>query len=379
MSELGPLSGFTVAITADRRAEEQAEFLRRRQASIWHVPVIRTHPLGPDDGLRDATDELIRRPPRYLVLTTGIGTRAWFEAARSLGLEEELLAALRGATVLARGPKAAGAAITAGLEVSWRAPRETLRDVIEHLEELGISGARVAVQLDGASDASAVRLLAGLGADVVGVPVYRWTRPDDEVAVIRLVEAIEQQRVDAVTFTAAAAVHNLAAIAAEAGRLEAMRDGFRTGVVAACVGPVCADAAAHVGIGPVVVPPRARLGSMIGTLTEVLAARCREVRLAGSHVVLRGALVVVDGRPVQLSDRERGLLAVLLERRGAVVSKGELLHRVWRCPETNPHAVEMAVNRLRRKLGPAGDAIATVNRRGYRIAVESAHEDGPTA
>lgn len=373
MPELGPLSGYTVVITADRRADEQAEFLRRRKASIWHVPLIRTHPLGPDDGLRAATSELLRRPPDYVVLTTGIGTRAWFEAARSLGLEDELLAALRTASVLARGPKAAGAAITAGLDVSWRAPGETFGDVIAHLDAAGVGGARIAVQLDGASEARGVHRLAELGAEVVSVPVYRWTLPDDEHAVIRLADAIEERRVDAVTFTAAAAVRNLATIVGEAGRLDGLRRGFGAGVIAACVGPVCAEAAEEVGIGPVLVPARARLGSMISALTEALAARRREVHLAGEEVVVRGALALVNGTPARMSDRERDLLGALLERPGAVVSKTDLLQRVWRGAERDPHAVEMAVNRLRRKLGPAGEGIVTVHRRGYRAAVEHAH------
>jgi DNA-binding winged helix-turn-helix (wHTH) protein len=38
--------------------------------------------------------------------------------------------------------------------------------------------------------------------------------------------------------------------------------------------------------------------------------------------------------------------------------------------ENDPHAVETAVGRLRRRLGTAGAAIKTVQRRGYRLAAE---------
>ena len=42
-------------------------------------------------------------------MTTGIGIRAWIEAAQSWGLDHALLDALSGARVVARGPKAAAA------------------------------------------------------------------------------------------------------------------------------------------------------------------------------------------------------------------------------------------------------------------------------
>src|SRR5437764_12943656 len=102
-----PLQGFTVGITADRRSNEQAELLKRRGATVRHGPTIATHYLACDAGLREATLEVIRRRPDYLVATTGIAVRAWFEAAQSCGLGTELLAALEPAAAVARGPTAA--------------------------------------------------------------------------------------------------------------------------------------------------------------------------------------------------------------------------------------------------------------------------------
>lgn len=77
---LASLSGYTVAITADRRSDEQAELLERRGATVVHAPVIRTVPLIDGDGLRDATMALIVEPPDIVVLSTGLGTRSWFSA-----------------------------------------------------------------------------------------------------------------------------------------------------------------------------------------------------------------------------------------------------------------------------------------------------------
>ena len=63
-----------------------------------------------------------------VVANTGIGVRGWFAAAESWGVGDALRQALAGARILARGPKAAGAILTAGLPVEWRAPSETLAE-----------------------------------------------------------------------------------------------------------------------------------------------------------------------------------------------------------------------------------------------------------
>jgi uroporphyrinogen-III synthase len=72
---------------------------------------------------------------------------------------------------------------------------------------------------------------------------------------------------------------------------------------------------------------------------------------------------------VRLTDRERDVLRVLAERPGVVMSKRALLRRVWGHRETDEHAVEVTVARLRQRLGITGSGIETVIRRGYRLDV----------
>jgi DNA-binding winged helix-turn-helix (wHTH) protein len=50
-----------------------------------------------------------------------------------------------------------------------------------------------------------------------------------------------------------------------------------------------------------------------------------------------------------------------------VVAKGDLLRSVWRDPTADPHVVEVAVARLRKRLQPVGLTLEAVHRRGYRI------------
>jgi DNA-binding response OmpR family regulator len=62
------------------------------------------------------------------------------------------------------------------------------------------------------------------------------------------------------------------------------------------------------------------------------------------------------------------LLSYLVEARGEVVSRADLLSRVWaRDEEPGSNLVEVHLSRLRDKLGADADVIETVRRAGYRL------------
>jgi uroporphyrinogen-III synthase len=364
----GPLDGFVVGVTADRRASEQAELLRRRGAEVVLGPSIETAYLANDDALRAATVQLIDAPPDYLAATTGIGVRAWFEAAQVWGLGDALLDALAGTKIAARGPKAAAAVQAAGLVVWASAANEQMDQLLGHILAEPIAGARVAVQLYGMPAPEFADAVVDAGATVVEVPVYHWRTPDDPAPALRLAQAAIEGRLHAITFTAAPAVTNLFVLAAEAGIAGALLDAFNLeGLVAACVGPVCARGATSAGIVAPLVPDAGRLGLMVRALSERLARDRRTVPMAGVDVVLQGLVAVVGEDRVRLNSRERALLDALATRPGSVVSRPALVREMWRSTGADPHAVEVAVARLRPRLGAAGAALVAVPGRGYRL------------
>ena len=77
--------------------------------------------------------------------------------------------------------------------------------------------------------------------------------------------------------------------------------------------------------------------------------------------------VTKDGQPVDLSAREFALLAALLERPGAALSKAQLEERIYRWgDEVESNAVEVHVHNLRKKLG--NETIRTLRGIGYALA-----------
>jgi len=366
---LGPLEGFVIGVTADRRWQDQAELLERRGGTVVHGPTIRTEYLGEDEALRTATEAIIERRPDHLVLTTGIGVRAWLEAVQAWGLGDQLLAALADTRVVARGPKATAGAQAAGLAV-WDTPGEQLVDVVARLRSEPLAGRTVAFQHYGEHNPAAVAALEAEGAEVLELPIYRWRPPFDLEPACRLVDAVATRRVDAVTFTSAPAVASLVAVADDAGLGPEVLEAFNTrDVIGACIGPVCSAAARRAGIVEPVAPEVGRLGLLVRVLAGVLADRCQRVVLRGEPMVVQGRAVLVDDRPVDVPDRERVVLTALLARRGAVVSRATFL-RALGGEETSGRALEATVARLRRRLGPAGEAIRTVRGRGYLLDAE---------
>jgi len=99
---------------------------------------------------------------------------------------------------------------------------------------------------------------------------------------------------------------------------------------------------------------------------------------AGGIVVDRAATAVtVNGHDVELTPIEYKLLLTLLERRGRVQSRPQLLETVWDAqPDIETRTVDMHVRRLRAKLGGAGDLIETVRGFGYRLKPEDRKERG---
>ncbi|MFI0085492.1 uroporphyrinogen-III synthase [Streptomyces bobili] len=365
----GPLAGFTVGVTAARRADELGALLQRRGAVVLHAPALRIVPLADDSELLAATKELLDQAPDVVVATTAIGFRGWVEAADGWGLGEQLIARLADVELLARGPKVKGAIRAAGLTEEWSPSSESMAEVLDRLLEEGVEGRRIAVQLHGEPLPGFVEALRVGGAEVVGVPVYRWMPPEDISPVDRLLDATVSRGLDAVTFTSAPAAASLLSRAEERGLLPELLAALHHDVLPACVGPVTALPLQAVGVDTVS-PERFRLGPLVQLLCRELPGRARALPVAGHRVEIRGHAVLVDGCLKPVPPAGMSLLRALSRRPGWVVPRADLL-RALPGAGKDEHAVETAMARLRTALG-APKLIQTVVKRGYRLALDPA-------
>lgn len=91
---------------------------------------------------------------------------------------------------------------------------------------------------------------------------------------------------------------------------------------------------------------------------------------AGSLAVdVKRRAVTVDGKPVILTCKEFELLCYLLENRGVVLSRDQILTKIWDYNYSGEtRTVDVHIRTLRQKLGDAGALIETVRGVGYRLA-----------
>ncbi|MDQ8145675.1 MAG: response regulator transcription factor [Gemmatimonadota bacterium] len=83
--------------------------------------------------------------------------------------------------------------------------------------------------------------------------------------------------------------------------------------------------------------------------------------------------VWVEDEELELTPTEYKLLLMLAERRGRVQARTHLLETVWEAaPDIQTRTVDMHVQRLRTKLGLAGELVETVRGFGYRLRAPGA-------
>ncbi|MBD5832038.1 uroporphyrinogen-III synthase [Janibacter melonis] len=362
------LAGCVVLVTADRRSADLAAALERRGASVRHAPALTIVPHTDDAQLLRATRDLVAAPPDVLVVTTGVGFRGWLEAADAGGLGAELHEVLAGTRVVARGPKAKGAIMAAGLTPDWVAESETSAEILRLLLDEGVSGLRVAIQHHGAGADGLDVALADAGADVAPFVVYRWGPPRDPEAVAASVRDSAAGAIDCVVFTSAPGAQAWLDAARGEGVLGDLVARAASGdLVAAAVGPVTAAPLREAGIEPVV-PERGRLGALVrAVLAHYSGARCPAVTTVAGELQVRGTAAILGERVLPLSPSGLAVLRALVDAQGAVVSREQLLG-VLPGDSTDPHAAEVAVSRVREAAGRR-DLVQTVVKRGYRLGV----------
>ena len=91
---------------------------------------------------------------------------------------------------------------------------------------------------------------------------------------------------------------------------------------------------------------------------------CEELRIfPGRHQVY------CDDQPVELTRKEFELLLYLMENRGIVMTRDQILCHIWGYDfDGETRTVDVHVRTLRQKLGDAGRLIETVRGVGYRMA-----------
>jgi uroporphyrinogen-III synthase len=273
------LHGLRVVAFESRRAAEIAELIRRHGGEPIAAPALREVPLSDNSAALDYLRGLDAGAIDVAIMMTGVGLRTLVEAVAGEWPRERVVAALRRATLVARGPKPAAALRELGLQPDLTISEpNTFREILATLDaQLPIAGKRVAVQEYGVPNQALLDGLAARGAEVLPVPIYRWALPEDLAPLHAAIGAVSDGSVDIALFTSATQVYHLFQVANAAGGADRLHAGF-TRMLIASIGPVCSEALRTHGLSPDLEPEHPKMGQLVGTVARRARALLRAKR-----------------------------------------------------------------------------------------------------
>ncbi len=261
----------TVAILESRLGHQVVELITKHGGQPFHAPALAEIPDVDHAFIAKLVNELQSRPARMAIFQTGVGTNALFKATDGLGLTEQLLALLANALVVVRGPKPTAALRSHGVRIDLSAKGPfTTAEVLDAVQAVPLKGERVIVQRYGVTNVELEEALEVRGAEVIEVPTYRWSLPENIQPLIELMDALERRQLDAVAFTNAAQVYNLFAVAEKLRRADSLRSSLNHTLVAS-IGPVSSGALKHFGVTVGLESSPPKLGPFVSALDEALS------------------------------------------------------------------------------------------------------------
>lgn len=261
-----------------RRATEMAELIRRYGGTPIVAPSMREVPLSENRAALALLPQIEAGEFDLLILLTGVGTQALNEALLSQYSQEQIVAALKKVTLVARGPKPTAALKELGLQPVLVAPSpNTWRELLATLDgALNLRGQRIAMQEYGIANPDLMAALQRRGAQVTSIPIYRWALPEDLAPLRIAMRKIIDGAADIALFTNGAQIDHLFKVAAYDRADDALRLALKK-VVVASVGPVCSEVLEQCGIQPDIEAAPPKMGALIaqvaGAARDVLATK----------------------------------------------------------------------------------------------------------
>jgi len=271
-------NGLRVVAFESRMAAETTAMIERFGGRATVAPALREVPLEDNRAALDFAARLLDGTVDVAVFLTGVGVRELFRVMETRYERAALVAAIAHTITVARGPKPVAALRELAIEPAITiAEPNTWHEILATLSErIDLAGKRVAVQEYGVSNRDLIAGLEARGAEVIAVPVYRWTLPADRAPLRAAIDRIAAREADVVIFTSSAQVTNVIQMAAACGIASEFRRGLAAMVVAS-IGPVCSQELRAHGIAIDFEPEHPKLGHLIkeaaGRSAEILARK----------------------------------------------------------------------------------------------------------
>ncbi len=257
-----------VAFLEGRRAADLADLIARHNGVPLAAPCLREVHRPDAPSLQAEVARVLDADLAVAIFLTGVGTTTVVEAARRMCREADLRQQLAQAIVTVRGPKPTAVLRKLGVRIDLTAPPpNTTAEVLQVLASVDVSGKTVAVQLYGAPNPALSQALLARGATVLELAPYVWDRPVDPAPILRLLDALDFDRVDALLITSQAQVDNLFGVANDHGRTPNLAN-----VAIGVQGPVAEAALERHGLRATFRPAHGHMGALVLAAADYLSS-----------------------------------------------------------------------------------------------------------
>jgi uroporphyrinogen III methyltransferase / synthase len=252
-----PLSGRGIMVT--RSAEQAGEFsgmLAGLGARVYECPTISISPPADYEDLDQAIASLYTFD--WLIFTSVNAVKYFFDRLAVLGLDARAIGRAR---VCAVGPKSAAALLPFGVRADLVPKDYKAEGVIAAFREMDVKGMRFLFPRgDRAGDVIPAGLVE-LGGEVSAPVAYCNVIP--EYLPDPVMQALEEKKIDCVTFTSSSTVENLSAMLGENNLLHLLE-----GVAVAAIGPVTAKSCRELGLAVAIEPEEYTLATLTEGIVE---------------------------------------------------------------------------------------------------------------
>jgi uroporphyrinogen-III synthase len=277
--------GRRVLTLESRRSPELALLIMNYGGTPIVAPALREVAIASTDQVLAFADDVIRKRFGLVILMTGVGVRRMIEVIEPVYGRDAFVRAISQVRLVARGPKPVAALRELGLRPWATVPspntwRELLATLDARKEHAPLNHVCVAVQEYGLPNPDLEDALIARGAEVVTVPIYRWSMPEDLAPLRRAAWALVRHEIDVVILTAGVQIAHLLHLARDMGLEAAVRNGLERSVVAS-IGPMASEELRRRGVSIDFEPSHPKMGFLVKELAErcdalLRAKRCME-------------------------------------------------------------------------------------------------------
>lgn len=284
------LQGLTVAITGSRRALELAHVITSFGGRPYIAPTIGIEPRQDlSNEIERFINLIIQRDIDYVIFMTGPGVYSLMSAARTLGLEQDLIHSLEKVIVVARSMKPNNALSKHGVKTDIMPDENTAEGIAKLLRDHNLTGKKIGVLWHGSYSTYLIEHLEKAGAQVFGSSTYTYSPhlkesgekilkamgfnyiSPDEAKVIKLVEDINNGLIDAITFTSPPSARDLFNVAKSRNLREPLISSLNSHVIVAAVGPSTKKTLEENYVHVDVMPAVYKMGAMVKSLSDYLS------------------------------------------------------------------------------------------------------------